>query len=171
MKNIGRLIAALIVSAILIISAECEAHQNQTEFRNFVKEYQTDISGDIIFFDEIPEPLCESFRIYTKEEMDLLMAIAMAEAEGEDAKGKALIMRVVLNRCEHDGKTIKEVIYEPNQFAIDRMWITPSENCYEAFAMICDGWDESEGARWFCAGGYSKYGDRLWQYGGHYFSR
>lgn len=112
-----------------------------------------------------------SFVMLTHSEADLLEAVAMAEAEGEDAKGKALVMRVVLNRSLAWGQSIEEVIYKPNQFAVSRMDIEPSEDCHEALAMIVDGWDESEGALYFNAGKYSRYGNPLFQHGGHYFSK
>lgn len=107
----------------------------------------------------------------TLDEMDLLESIAMAEAEGEDARGKALVMRVVLNRSLEWNKPIDEIIYSPNQFATYRMDIEPTEDCHEALAIVIDGWDESEGAIWFNADDYPKYGSPLFQYGGHYFSK
>ena len=107
----------------------------------------------------------------TFEEMDLLESIAMAEARGEGSVGMAYVMRVVLNRSEKTGKSIREVIFAPNQFYTQGMGIEPSEECHEALAMILDGWDESQGAIYFCSKGYSKYGEPLFQYGGHYFSK
>jgi hypothetical protein len=132
---------------------------------------------DIIILDDgDPEsdiPLLRDFCFVklTEDECNLLLDIAMAEAEGEDAKGKALVMRVVLNRSLEWEQTIEEVIFKPNQFATYRMGITPSENCHEALSMVVEGWDESEGALYFNAGKYSNYGEPLFQYGGHCFSR
>lgn len=108
----------------------------------------------------------------TQGEQDLLEQIAMAEAEGEGATGMALVMRVVLNRAELDGLPLDEVIYKPEQFATDSMGARePSEECHKALAMIIDGWDESQGALFFSPNDYSKYGEPLFQYGNHYFSR
>lgn len=120
-----------------------------------------------------PIPLIResTFVNLTYEEQDLLERVAMAEAEGEDSKGKALVMRVVLNRSLEYGMPIGEVIYSPNQFATSRMGIDPTEDCHEALAMVMDGWDESQGALYFCNSGYPKYGEPLFQHGGHYFSR
>ena len=120
---------------------------------------------------DVPIIRTTSYVSLTFKEMDMLESIAMAEAEAEDTKGKALVMRVVLNRSFEWGQSIEEVLYAPNQFATYRMYIKPSENCHEALEMIINGWDESEGAKWFTAGGYSQYGERLWKYGGHYFSK
>ncbi len=85
-----------------------------------------------------------------------LCKIAMAEAEGEDTEGKALVMLVVLNRVWSDEfpDTIEEVIKESGQFAAygngryDR--VEPNEDCYKALELIQDEhWDESCGATYF----------------------
>ena len=138
-------------------------------------------SIEVIVYDEpvkevyVPQdvPLIRTgeFVNLTFEEMDLLESIAMAEARGEGSVGMAYVMRVVLNRSEKTGKSIREVIFAPNQFYTQGMGIEPSEECHEALAMIIDGWDESQGAIYFCSKGYSKYGEPLFQYGGHYFSK
>ena len=118
----------------------------------------------------VPLVRTSQFVNLTYEEMDLLEAIAMAEARGEDSKGKALVMRVVLNRSLVKGKSIREIIYAPNQFYTAGM-TKGDDDCHEALTMVMDGWDESQGALYFCAGGYSRYGEPLFQYGGHYFSK
>lgn len=138
-------------------------------------------SIEVIVYDEpeteiyVPQdvPLIRTgeFVNLTFEEMDLLESIAMAEARGEGSVGMAYVMRVVLNRSEKTGKSIREVIFAPNQFYTQGMGIEPSDECHEALAMIIDGWDESQGAIYFCSNGYSKYGEPLFQYGGHYFSK
>lgn len=86
---------------------------------------------------------------------ELLCRIAMAEAEGEGVKGKALVMMVVLNRAWSDGfpDSIEDVIYQQNQFT--PVWtgrfdaVEPDEGCREALKMIEEGWDESQGATYF----------------------
>ena len=107
----------------------------------------------------------------TEEEKDLLCQITMAEAEGEDTEGKALVMRVVLNRCEKHSMSVRAVIYKPNQFAVGKLPKEKNEDVLEALNMVLNGWDESDGALFFNAKGYSKYGDPLFQHGGHYFSK
>ena len=107
----------------------------------------------------------------TFEECDLLEQIAMAEAKGEGSKGMALVMRVVLNRSLRDGMSVKEVIYRPGQFYTAGME-PGSDECHEALAMVMDGWDESQGACYFSADGWSYYGkEHLFVYGNHYFSK
>lgn len=105
-------------------------------------------------------PLAKSPYNLTDEEVELLAKIAMAEAEGEDMEGKALVICVVLNRVAdpHFPNTIREVIFQNNgktyQFspvkAGGRWWTTtPNEDCYKAVEMVLGGWDNSKGATYF----------------------
>jgi N-acetylmuramoyl-L-alanine amidase len=109
----------------------------------------------------------------------LLAKIAMAEAEGEDTEGKALVIRVVLNRVASDEfpDTVREVLYQKKQFSpisngrFDR--VEPDSDCYAALEMVSSGWDGSEGALYFESESAStwhrdhlKY---LFTHGNHYF--
>lgn len=90
---------------------------------------------------------------WDSEDAYLLAKIAMAEAEGEDVEGKALVILVVLNRV-WSGKfpdSIPEVIFQDGQFSpvsngrFDR--VEPDRECYEALELIqLNKWDESQGA-------------------------
>lgn len=97
---------------------------------------------------------------WSSENINLLAKIAMAEAEGEDIEGKALVIRVILNRVDSTSfpDTVKEVIFQNNgktyQFSPvipGGRWYTtePNEECYQAVAMVQDGWDNSNGALYF----------------------
>lgn len=110
----------------------------------------------------------------------LLMKIAMAEAEGEDTEGKALVMRVVLNRVKSREfpDTIKKVIYQERQFSpvsngrFDR--VEPDEDCQRALDMIQnERWDESRGALYFESKSKSTWHQDnlqfLFRHGNHYF--
>ena len=85
----------------------------------------------------------------------MLAKIAMAEAESEDTKGKALVMLVVMNRVWDDEfpDSIEEVIFQKGQFSpisngrYDK--VEPDEDCYRALQLITDGWDKSRGATYF----------------------
>ncbi len=114
------------------------------------------------------------------DDSQMLMKIAMAEAEGESIEGKALVMLVVLNRVWSDDfpDTIEEVIFQKNQFSPvvegGRYWTTvPDAGCHEALEMVMDGWDESQGALYFESTGKSEWHRKnlklLFQYGNHYF--
>lgn len=110
----------------------------------------------------------------------LLMKIAMAEAEDEDTEGKALVMKVVLNRVtsREFPDSIKKVIYQERQFSpiangrFDR--VEPNEDCQKALDMIAEnGWDESRGALYFESKSASTWHEDnlqfLFRHGNHYF--
>ena len=65
------------------------------------------------------EPLQPERENQRSKEDYLLAQIAMAEAEGEDTEGKALVMLVVLNRVKADGfpDSVEDVIYQAGQFS------------------------------------------------------
>lgn len=114
------------------------------------------------------------------EDAYLLAKIAMAEAEGEDVKGKALVILVVLNRVWSDKfpDSISEVIFQDGEFSpvgsgrFDRL--EPSRECYEALELVrSNQWDESQGALYFESKGKSDWHRNnlkyLFQHGNHYF--
>lgn len=82
--------------------------------------------------------------------------MAMAEAEGEDTEGKALVILVIYNR-QHSGKfpdTVSGVISRANAFTSYHngryKTVVPDEDCWAAFELIqATGWDESQGALYF----------------------
>lgn len=110
----------------------------------------------------------------------LLAKIAMAEAEGEDTEGKALVILVVLNRVWSDEfpDSISEVIYQKGQFSpvsngrFDR--VEPDEDCYRALELVqAERWDESHGALYFESVSASDWHRKnlsfLFKHGNHYF--
>lgn len=116
----------------------------------------------------------------SQEEKQILLKIAMAEAEGEGTSGKVYVMRVVLNRVQSEEfpNTIKKVVFQKNQFSPvkdnGRYWnLEPDEECYEAYNMIENGWDDSEGALYFSRTGSSPWmqenTDFLYEIGNHSF--
>lgn len=119
-------------------------------------------------------------RDWDAEENQILLKIAMAEAEGETVEGKALVMLVVLNRVWSNGfpDTIEKVVFQKGQFSPTvtggRYWTTePDEGCYEALALVLSGWDESNGALYFesCKGDswHSRNLELVLEYGNHRF--
>lgn len=93
---------------------------------------------------------------FDSEDAYLLARIAMAEAEGEDTEGKALVILTVLNRVASDKfpDTIEEVITQEGAFT--SYWngrydgVEPNEDCYDALEMVqVEHWDESQGATYF----------------------
>lgn len=105
----------------------------------------------------LPEEYTEQHTEFDEFESYLLARIAMAEAEGEDTIGKALVIRTVLNRVESDiayfPDTVSEVIFAEDAFTPARNGrfekVEPNEDCYAALDLVKEGWDESYGALYF----------------------
>ena len=118
-------------------------------------------------------------RDWGSDDSYLLAKIAMAEAEGEDLEGKALVVLVVLNRVWSDSfpGTIEEVIMQNGQFApvwngrYDR--VEPNAECFEAVNIVMHGWDESYGALYFANDNGSTWHEKnlefLFKHGNHSF--
>ena len=92
---------------------------------------------------------------FTDEESQMLLKLAMAEAEDQGVIGKALVLNVVQNRLASADfpDSIEGVIFEPLQFSVidDGRYFeaVPDEECYEALEWALNGWDKSEGALYF----------------------
>lgn len=93
---------------------------------------------------------------WDENERYLLASIAMAEAEGEDTEGKALVICVVLNRVQDERfpDSVEEVIYQKHQFTpvSDGRFGSqePDVDCWTALNMVLtEGWDDSRGALYF----------------------
>lgn len=108
------------------------------------------------------EPANQKSFDWSAEDTNVLLKIAMAEAEGEDTEGKALVMLTVINRAWSDQSwlpdSIQEVVFQKvggsYQFSTvrkgGRYWTTtPNEDCYRALELVENGWDGSEGALYF----------------------
>ena len=87
--------------------------------------------------------------------------IIQAEAGNQSLKGKCLVGRVILNRVESgSNNTIKSVvfanrngIYQFSPIKDGRYFSSiPTNECYQAIDMLSFGWDESQGAQYFCNG-------------------
>lgn len=133
----------------------------------------------------VPEPETEQSSEWDAEDSYLLAKLAMAEAEGEDTEGKALVILVVLNRVRSEGfpDTVEDVILEEHngvhQFSVTQeggRWykVEPDEDCYKALELVTLGnWDESEGALYFESRSDSTWHQNhlqfLFQHGKHYF--
>lgn len=120
---------------------------------------------------------------WNNKDSDILLKIAMAEAEGEGTEGKALVMKVVLNRVENKEfpNSVEGVVFQQGQFepVLDdgRYWnVEPDAECYKALYMVqCENWDDTEGALYFCRTGSSPWMENNTEYlftmGNHSFYR
>lgn len=94
---------------------------------------------------------------FTEEEEWLMVRVAMLEGGNQGIEGIAMIYRVILNRLESPKwpDTIREVIFQPNQFTVANrvQYANPNEDCYEALELVKRGWDESNGVMHFWGDG------------------
>ena len=112
---------------------------------------------------------------YSKEEIELIALVTMAEAEGEPEEGKRLVIDTILNRVDHEyfPDAVSEVIYQKGQFT--SMWNGRANRCYVSDD-ICKLVNEEIESRtntdviFFHAGMYPSYGSPIVQVGNHYFS-
>lgn len=111
----------------------------------------------------------------TKEEVDLIALVTMAEAEGETTLGQRLVIDTILNRVddEHFPDTVYDVIYQPDQFTC--MWNGRVERCYVMPEMVELVKEElldrtNYDCIFFMADDYSEYGVPMFQENNHYFS-
>lgn len=92
---------------------------------------------------------------FTDEESQMLLKLAMAEAEDQGVTGKAIVMNVVKNRVDSSEfpNSIEEVIFQPKQFSpiLDGRYdkAVPDAEYYEALEMVLNYWDGSAGALYF----------------------
>lgn len=111
----------------------------------------------------------------TQEEIDLIALVTMAEAEGETELGKRLVIDTILNRMDdpHFPDTVHDVIYYPNAFSV--MWNGRIDRCHvmpEIVELVKEELLNRTNSEcvFFMAGGYSKYGEPMFQECCHYFS-
>lgn len=117
----------------------------------------------------IEEPLM------SKEDIELIALVTMAEAEGECEEGKRLVIDTILNRVDstYFPDTIHDVIYQRNAFS--SMWNGRVDRCVVLDDIVALVVDELENRTnydvvFFTAGKYGKYGRPLFQVGNHYFA-
>lgn len=112
---------------------------------------------------------------YSKEEVELLALLTIAEAEGEGEYGQRLVIDTVLNRVDHPNfpDTIYDVIYQPYHF--ESVWNGRMDRCKITTAMLDLVQEEMTNRSnckviFFQTKTYSQYGSPLLKVGNHYFS-
>lgn len=117
------------------------------------------------------EPETVSSR-FTDHERDLLARVMMCEAGNQGPIGAALVGRVILNRVESGRfpNSVEAVIYQPGQFSTASYLYRyePNADCYAALELLEAGWDESQGALYFCTTSFS-WATYLFSFGNHNF--
>lgn len=114
----------------------------------------------------------------TKEDIDLMAAIAEAEAGNQGIRGKRLVVDVVLNRVDSDyfPDAIEKVIYQQNQFTsindgnFDKAKSNISDESYAAvYDELLSRTDHD--ILYFTANDYGQYGIPAYQYQDHFFCK
>lgn len=189
--SLGAAVGLQVLSIIACISAEGDLMKGVSASQGMA--YEIAMEKPVILLEPVPLPvdlpvektskspnlLMECQEGQRDGEEYLLAKLAMAEAEGEDKEGKALVMMVVLNRVRDTRfpDTVEEVIYQTKQFSsvangrFDA--VEPDADCWEAFSMVQHGWDGSKGATYFHSERKSSWHERnlcfLFKHGAHYF--
>lgn len=105
-------------------------------------------------------------------EYNLLLRVCMSECGGqygEPLEGKIAVVETILNRCEMYGKSIEEVVYQPNQYSTAYNG-EPDEYVKEAVDIALREKSYPSNMIYFRAGNYHDFGIPYKQIGNHYFS-
>ena len=176
------------ISAVRVAEAEEEMQSIQVPARRLEGENKKKPKGEATKMAVKDEGGFKSTRaedvyryLFSEEDEMILRQISMAEAGGEDVIGKALVIRVVINRIESEDfpDTVKEVVMQEGQFSSvgdgeSRYYTVEADNgTLEALLMCERGWNESRDALYFesCKGDcwQTKTCEYLFTYGGHSF--
>ena len=98
-----------------------ERYQSKKEERkNQVKEERKNQVKEVEYQIEEPEVVEEVQYPLTRDEIELIAQVTMAEAEGEPEEGQRLVIDTILNRvdCDKFDDTVEGVIYAENQFSV-----------------------------------------------------
>lgn len=173
------------VTVVLKADNKAEA-STYTAMQTVQDEYAktgSDVETEVTESDTEDISTSESVQSWNNKDSEILLKIAMAEAEGEGTEGKALVMKVVLNRVasKEFPDSIEGVAFQTGQFepVLDngRYWnVEPDAECYKALYMVqCENWDDTEGALYFCRTGSSPWMENNTEYlftiGNHSFYR
>ena len=125
--------------------------------------------------EKMPEPTQEPEFALTRDEINLIALVTMAEAEGEPELGQRLVIDTILNRVDsvYFPDTVHGVIYQENQFTC--MWNGRTDQCYvkdELVALVEEELQSRTNSEvvFFRTKHYSSYGTPMFQVGHHYFS-
>ena len=150
------------LSFIFINNLSTDQQKQEERFQKILKEVQKEDEKQQQeqakqAMEQLPSNVDELEQGAFESEDDYILAkMAMAEAEDQDTEGKALVIRVILNRVEdeHFPDTIKGVVSQKNAFT--PYWngrykkVKPDADCYNALILVKrHDWDKSHGATYF----------------------
>ena len=142
-----------------------------------VEETKTEAEMVVSEPEPIPEPQQnEQPEIsMSKEDMELIAWMTMAEAEGESEYGKRLVIATILNRVDSSTfpNSVYGVLYQPYQFSsikdgrFGRCYV--KEELYDLVVEEVQNRTNHD-VIFFRTGHYSEYGTPLFKEGAHYFN-
>lgn len=131
---------------------------------------------DPIVVEETEEPIESNKPVMSREDVELIALVTMAEAEGECEEGKRLVIDTILNRVdsEYFPNSVHDVIYQRHQFS--SMWDGRVDECVVLDSICSLVYEELEkrtnyDVMFFTARRYSIYGIPMFKVGNHCFSR
>ncbi len=177
------LLPTLCALSIILTGFKCS---DEPEIQQETIEVQPTIKAEpIVIISEQPleetvsaveiEECVEDEELLSREDIELIAVVTMAESEGECEEGKRLVIDTILNRMDspYFPDTVHDVVYQKSQFS--SMWNGRVNKC-TVQDDICQLVEEELRDRsnsdtiFFTAGGYGKYGNPMFQLGNHYFS-
>ena len=160
----------LVGSIIISDKSNVDVEQEVTESCSNINICSEEIIETIDITEEQTEDICSYY--VTDEEYNLLLRVCMSECGGkygEPLEGKIAVVETILNRSEIYGKTIEEVVYEPNQYSVSDNG-EPDETVIEAVDIALSSNTYPDDMIYFRAGYYHNFGTPYRQIGNHYFS-
>lgn len=160
------IVCSIIISDKSNVDVEHEVTEYCSNRNTFIEEQIETI--------DITEERTENEYSYcvTEKEYNLLLRVCMSECggkNGEPLEGKIAVVETILNRSEIYGKTIEEVVYDPNQYSVADNG-EPDETVRKAvdIALISNTYPDD--MIYFRSGYYHSFGTPYRQIGNHYFS-
>ena len=108
------------------------------------------VEGDILSDEQFKEDM-SNFN-YT-DDVDLLARVIYSEAGNQSYEGMLAVGDVVMNRCKVNSQTVKEVIFDKNQFdGVKTHWFfdPPSVDCINAAKEVLNGKNIIPDAYFYC---------------------
>lgn len=175
--NFVGVIGFLLLAGILIITIVIKSQAEECEGVEFTAEkivpptqpvLVIEVPKEVVVYKDIPNET-----ELTEDEIHLLAELVHAEAGNQDQIGKRLVVDVVLNRMysEDFPDTVKEVIYQKNQFStVPKLYkqILDESDFDAVYKELKERLDTD--IVFFQRYSYSKYGSDAYIHGAHYFS-
>lgn len=182
------LVATFVISFVMIFASPISVNEDEPirldqmeSTVTFAEPIEMEfVPPDIVLVPEVLQaPITseeESEEILSREEIELIALVTMAEAEAEPVEGQRLVIDTILNRVDspYFPNTVYDVVYQPHQFTsmtngrVDRCYIR--DDLVDLVREELDDRYNSE-VVFFRTTRYSDYGTPMFQVGDHYFSK